>query len=244
MGRVLARLAVLAGLAGFACGCSTPNLDIASISPAPGMSSSPTVPLSPPTATSLPSDAAAVIPAGFISFCMRFPDQCTAPANAPSTIPFTQSAWQTVVRVNVAVNAAIWPEDDERHYGRAEYWTISTDGYGDCEDYALTKRKLLIEAGLPEPALRMAVVVTPREGRHAVLTVSTDRGDFVLDNLSDKVVAWNATGYTWIERQDPKRPLAWASLNTAPTMMAANDQPVANIPATVQSQPTSSTSAQ
>jgi hypothetical protein len=64
--------------------------------------------------------------------------------------------------------------------------------------------------------------MTPREARHAVLTVATDKGDYVFDNLRDDVVAWTATGYTWIERQDARRPLAWVSLQP-PAMIAAND---------------------
>jgi predicted transglutaminase-like cysteine proteinase len=127
-------------------------------------------------------------------------------------------------------------------------WTIPTDGYGGCEDYALTKRKDLIADGFPEPTLRIAVVVTPREARHAVLTVATDKGDFVLDNLRDDVVAWNATGHTWIERQDPSRPLAWVSLEQPARMIAANSadtqsQPVASSGmATGSAEPVSSTS--
>lgn len=233
MGRVLARLAVAVGLVGFASGCATPPLTVGSIPAAPFAFTAPAAPLTPPTATVIPtSSVAAVIPSGFISFCIRFPDQCTKPKNAPSTIALTASTWRTLVQVNMAVNEAIWPETDEKHYGREDYWTIPTDGYGDCEDYALTKRKELIDAGLPEPALRMAVVVTPDEERHAVLTVATDKGDFVLDNLRNNIVAWNATGYTWIERQDPTRAMAWLSVQTPAGMIAANDtatQPVSSI---------------
>jgi len=69
-------------------------------------------------------------------------------------------------------------------------WTIPTDGYGNCKDYALAKRKDLAAAGFPILALRMAIVITPREKRHAVLTVATDKGDFVLDNLENDIVAW------------------------------------------------------
>jgi predicted transglutaminase-like cysteine proteinase len=135
-------------------------------------------------------------------------------------------------RVNSSVNDAIWPEEDERHYGRAEFWTIPTDGYGDCEDYALTKRKALIDAGLSASALRIAVVVTPHDARHAVLTVATDRGDFVLDNLRNDVVAWNATGFAWVERQDPNRAMGWVSLEEPAVLMAANgiNIPVAAVP--------------
>ena len=141
-------------------------------------------------------------PSGYASFCLRFPSQCLTPEHAPETIALTAQSYGDIDRINRAVNASIRPEDDAEHYGRAEYWTIPTDGYGDCEDYALTKRKALADAGYSLRALRMAVVDTPHEGRHAVLTVATDKGDLVLDNLRDAVTGWNDTGYRWIARQD------------------------------------------
>ncbi len=67
-------------------------------------------------------------------------------------------------------------------------------------------------AGIPQAALRIAVVVTPDESRHAVLTVVTDRGDYVLDNMRDDIVSWDQTGFTWIERQASSSPLEWVSL--------------------------------
>lgn len=117
--------------------------------------------------------------------------------------------WQLLQAVNHNVNDSMWPETDQAHYGRAEYWTIPTDGYGDCEDYALTKRKQLSDLGLPSAALRLAVVYSPQSLTHAVLTVATDRGDFVLDNLSGDIRPWNALHYTWIEVQDAEDPMAW-----------------------------------
>ena len=36
--------------------------------------------------------------------------------------------------------------------------------------------------------------------RPCVLTVKTDRVDFVLDNLSDEIRAWCATGYQFYKR--------------------------------------------
>jgi predicted transglutaminase-like cysteine proteinase len=148
-------------------------------------------------------------PPGFISFCSRFMDQCV---NSANTVPrvHLDLATQTLLKaVTRSVNRAIWPETDERHYGRGEYWDIPTDGYGNCKDYALTKRAKLIEAGLPERALRLAIVVTPRENRHVVLTVSTDHGDVVLDNLNDDVKPWTEIAYQWIERQDNSGGLGW-----------------------------------
>jgi predicted transglutaminase-like cysteine proteinase len=114
--------------------------------------------------------------------------------------------------VNHLVNGAIWPESDQKHYDRQEYWTIPTDGYGDCEDYALTKKKDLMAAGLPESALRLAIVYTRANVRHLVLTVAADTGDYVLDNLRNDVVTWNKAGYFWLERQNPTEPLGWLSL--------------------------------
>jgi len=115
--------------------------------------------------------------------------------------------------VNATTNEKIVYEDDETHYGISDYWTIAQDGYGDCEDFALTKRKLLIDAGLPPAALRIAIVLTGRKERHAVLTVATDRGDFVLDSASDEVHRWTDTDYIWLERQDPKELWSWDVLN-------------------------------
>jgi len=151
---------------------------------------------------------------------MRFGSQCQAPDNQPETVSLTFQNWALLGSVNERTNAAIWPEDDERHYGRAEFWTIPTDGYGDCEDYALTKRKTLVDAGLPERALRIGIVVTPRDARHAVLTVATDKGDYVLDSLSDDIVPWNQTGYRWLERQDAANVTQWVALDAVPTQVA------------------------
>lgn len=167
----------------------------------------------PGPAPNLPdSQRAAVQPEGFISFCMRFSDQCLVHSGDSPKLSLTTQNWQLLNKVNNAVNNAIWPEDDQKHYGRAEYWTIPTDGYGDCDDYAVTKRKDLLAAGIPEPALRLAVVITPTNDRHAVLTVATDKGDFVLDNLTGDIQPWNRTGYTWIERQAAADPMKWVSL--------------------------------
>lgn len=187
--------------AGFLSGCASENSRV----PFPA-ANTPGIP---------DSTTAAIVPPGFISFCVRFADQCREAPGASQSVSLTAQTWQTMQQVNASVNDAIWPEEDEKHYGREEYWTIPTDGYGDCEDFALTKRKQLMAAGFPEPSLRIAVVDTPQQARHAVLTVVTDKGDFVLDNLQSGVAPWNSLGYRWIERQDPKRPLGWVSLEDA-----------------------------
>lgn len=172
-----------------------------------------------PVASPMPeSFSQAPAPSGFISFCIRFSAQCMAAPGSSTMVTLTEQNWKNLVRINRSVNDAIWPVEDEKHYGRAEYWTIPTDGYGDCDDYAVTKRKNLIDAGFPAPALRLAVVYSPQSGRHAVLTVKTDKGDLVLDNLRDDIVSWSASGFTWIERQAASNPMVWSSLQ--PAMLA------------------------
>jgi len=210
-------------------GCATGGGPVASIPAAPLSVLPPkagdlAMPM--PTAPMPAAERTAVTPSGYISFCLRFPDQCATTPGAPARVALTPDVWAMLRKVNDAVNDSIWPEDDERHYGRAEYWNIPTDGYGDCEDYALTKRKQLISLGLPIGALRLAVVITGDGGRHAVLTVVTDKGDFVLDNMKNEVLSWNRTGLTWVERQDPSTQLGWVSLQPADRMLADQTAPL------------------
>lgn len=111
------------------------------------------------------------------------------------------------------MNEAIAPVADNVHYGRAEYWTIPTDGEGDCEDYALTKRSELIASGMPMDALRIATARRWDGGAHVVLTVATDRGDYVLDNLRNNIMPWSDTGYAWLERQAANNPWEWVTVD-------------------------------
>ena len=210
-------LIMLIGLAGAGLGGCAHGPITGSISPDPFRMAATSAPA---TVPAMPANVEVAPPPGYIGFCIRQPDQCKTPDGAATQLTLTAANWKTLDDVNHATNDAIWQEDDQRHYGRAEYWTIPTDGYGDCEDIALAKRKKLIDMGMPLPSLRIAVVITAKRESHAVLTVTTDRGDYVLDSLRDEVLPWNQTGYTWIERQDPSRPSGWVSL-TSPQMLAS-----------------------
>ena len=152
-------------------------------------------------------------PSGFVAFCDRNPGECQPHRNQPSRIQFTEDLRETLEKVNIVVNRAVQPVDDSDHYGIAEFWTVPVDGEGDCEDYVLAKRKMLMLLGVPEPGLRIAVVMNPRKVRHAVLTVVTDRGDFVLDSIQNEILAPENTGYVWIERQDPASRTGWIAMN-------------------------------
>ena len=114
-------------------------------------------------------------------------------------------------RVNTQVNRSIRRSDDYVAYGRADYWAAGVDRVkrGDCEDYALAKRKALIDAGVPGGALSIAIVRTLHGEMHAVLLVATSDGEVVLDNLSPWVLPWNEAPYLWLDRQAPGEPTKW-----------------------------------
>jgi len=156
-------------------------------------------------------DAAA--PSGFLAFCDRNPGECRVPRGQPDTIAGTPEIWAILEKVNIAVNSTVRPLDDSEHYGITEFWTVPVDGEGDCEDYVLAKRKMLTLLGLPASALRITVAFNKSMVRHAVLTVVTDRGDYVLDNLQDAIIPPDQTGYVWVERQDTASRSGWVSLN-------------------------------
>lgn len=150
-------------------------------------------------------------PPGFARFCLRWATQC-AVTKSPATIALQASVWATLNQINDRINATIAPESDAAHYGLVEYWTIPTDGYGDCEDYALAKRRALIAYGLPANALRIATAILPDGGAHTTLIVSTDRGAYVLDNLRRNILPWTDTGYVWIKRQAANDPNHWTMI--------------------------------
>ena len=122
--------------------------------------------------------------------------------------------------MNTAVNAAVAPITDLELYGKPEVWTYPAANKGDCEDYVLLKRRTLIERGYPESTLLITVVRDENNEGHAVLTVRTDQGDFVLDNKRHEVMRWADTPYTFVKRQSEKNPLVWISLLPPDTVAA------------------------
>ena len=153
-------------------------------------------------------------PPGFVGFCMRSPEACTnRAAPAATKVVVDDHVAATLVAVNDHVNEAITYVADPQHYGAANQWTlIAGEGYGDCKDYALAKREALRAAGFPDQALRIAIVRTPRDELHAVLTVDTDKGVLVMDSLTAEILPWSDTRYRWLERQSAESPLRWVTL--------------------------------
>ncbi|MGO9133338.1 MAG: transglutaminase-like cysteine peptidase, partial [Methylovirgula sp.] len=137
-----------------------------------------------PSATYEPTGAPTSVPYGWVDFCHRQPQECNQPVLAPTDISVTPEIWKTLNKVNHLVNQTIIPISNYDHWGTMlDHWDYPTDGKGDCKIYALWKRKLLVDAGFPRQALLMTIVRDENGEGHTILTVKTDRGDFILDNM-------------------------------------------------------------
>ena len=141
----------------------------------------------------------------WVRFCEQFPAECAVNASEPRTVELTPQVWNTIVAVNRRVNGKIKPITDKEHWGLVDRWEFPDDGMGDCEDFQLLKRRLLVERGLPRRAMRMTVVIDELGEGHAVLMVRTDRGDYILDNKTSAVLPWNQTGYVYRQAREPGR---------------------------------------
>jgi predicted transglutaminase-like cysteine proteinase len=151
-------------------------------------------------------------PIGWIEFCNEYPKECATKPSAPRDVVLSPRAWKDLVRVNKWVNDAIKPVTDLEHWGVVEKWSYPDDGRGDCEDYVLLKRRMLMQAGWPREALLITVVRDKKGEGHAVLTVKTDKGDFVLDNQEESILLWSDTGYRFVKRQSQADPNVWVAL--------------------------------
>ncbi len=150
-------------------------------------------------------------PIGHYEFCERLPEECKIRNIVVKPVKLTQSVWDLIININHSVNTRIKPATDMELYGKEEFWTYPIDA-GDCEDYVLEKQRELHNSGLPLASL-LITVVRKRDGEgHAVLTVRTDRGDFILDNLHNEVFNWKDTEYTYLKRQATQSPGKWVSI--------------------------------
>jgi len=152
-------------------------------------------------------------PIGWIEFCVEHRHECDNRRSTPRDVVLSPKAWSDMVKVNAWVNASIKPITDQEHWGVVERWNYPDDGYGDCEDYVLLKRRMLMQAGWPREALLVTVVRDKKGDGHAVLTVKTDRGEFVLDNQESEILPWDQTGYRFVKRQSQTNPNIWVSLD-------------------------------
>lgn len=153
-------------------------------------------------------------PTGWQQFCKESPEECRPAAETPREITLTPDLLQQLFRINGYVNDRVKWVSDEELYGKSEHWAYPLDR-GDCEDIVLLKRRLLARAGWP---LSTLLITTAEErnddkGRHAVLTVRTDRGELILDNQTPEILFWHETNYRYLARQSTTDPNIWVSFD-------------------------------
>ncbi|HMN36108.1 MAG TPA: transglutaminase-like cysteine peptidase [Hyphomicrobium sp.] len=160
-------------------------------------------------------------PYGFVRFCDGHPDECIQ-EGSPNDVRYeaTPERLSELDQVNRYVNKAVEPATDMEIYGVNELWTLPSKR-GDCEDFALLKRRMLMERGWPASALLMTVVRDEKNEGHAILTARTTQGDFVLDNKNDEVKLWTQTPYHYVMRQSYINPRVWVSLDPSDVVPSA-----------------------
>lgn len=150
-------------------------------------------------------------PIGHYRFCRTHRGECGLLVRSLQPERMTIPLRQKLADVNVEVNHAIRPMSDATQFGTREVWSYPVAA-GDCEDYALLKRRMLNKAGIPLSNLLLTLARKPDGEGHAVLTVRTDQGDFVLDNRRDRILRWDRTGYRFIKRQAVANTGDWVSI--------------------------------
>jgi predicted transglutaminase-like cysteine proteinase len=158
----------------------------------------------------------------WVTYCTQQPADCAVDQAEPAEITLSSETVELIEAVNRHVNRTLTPMTDQAHWQLVDQWNIPTDGAGDCEDFQLLKRKLLVEAGLPRRALRMTVVLNDQGEGHAVLMVRTTAGDFILDNLTATVLVWSQTGYRFIKRESDNQ-VGWVFFKPTPPTNAGAD---------------------
>src|SRR5919199_6239505 len=121
-------------------------------------------------------------------FCKRYPAECAVSLDEETKIELDNALWDLIDHVNRDVNHTIIQLTDMEHWGVPDRWDFAEDGKGNCEDMQLLKRKRLREAGIPQRAMRLAIVRDETGAGHAVLVIRTSNdGDWVLDNRANEI---------------------------------------------------------
>jgi predicted transglutaminase-like cysteine proteinase len=182
--------------------------------------------LSPPaTAGSTMATGSAVVPpSGFIGFCAQHAQECLVTAREGAALrELTKARRAELEDVQAKINAEIEPREVPTHA-----WEYAKRGAGDCNTFALTKRRALIALGWPEETLLLAAAYTEHAEGHLVLVVRTSQGDLVLDNRLQQVVDWTALPYRWVSMQSQQNPTRWLQIVS---VTAANAGPARSAPA-------------
>ena len=107
--------------------------------------------------------------------------------------------YDVMEKVNAEVNAAVAYTPDPEKYSSADWWEDALDegNQGDCEDYAIAKLRRLIALGWKREELKLGLCKVETGEYHAVLVVTCDGQDWVLDNRHPFPTRWEDLPYKW-----------------------------------------------
>jgi predicted transglutaminase-like cysteine proteinase len=176
-----------------------------------------------PSATALSMQTGSITsqPIGHYEFCQTHRPECEIKTKSTAAPRVTDFGWSVIRQVNLAVNREITPMTDMDQFGKDEVWSYP-DGAGDCEDFVLLKRKRLMEKGFSPSDLLITVVRKPDGEGHAVLTVRTAQGDFILDNLENEVKIWSKTPYRFLKRQASFNTGRWVTIENGAEVLVGS----------------------
>ena len=151
-------------------------------------------------------------PVGFVKFCATNPGDCKTRSAAHERIAMSPERWNQLYLIN---SLREW-QDCARSATRTSTAKPSTGPIPPMRETAKTtccSRSVSWKGlGFSAEALLITVVLDEKNEGHAILTVTTDAGDYVLDNRFDKVSRWNDTTYKFLKRQSHANPLQWVAL--------------------------------
>ncbi len=157
----------------------------------------------------LPMVEAVHPPRGFEGICERYIWVCSADAGQ---LTGEADILKLGKRINLKVNRKYRQVEDQYQYGLSEFWSLPTSMGGDCEDFALAKKKELVSRGVPPQRLLITTVLDRDMRAHAVLVLRMSDGDFVLDSQTNRIKLWSDTGYSFLRMQNPDAPEQWLAV--------------------------------
>jgi len=119
----------------------------------------------------------------------------------------TDKQLSDVWRINLEVNNK-YPWEKEKYTDMMKASDLRITKKGSCGDFAYTKMLMLMEEGISSDSLGIATCEIndrdERRGKHAVLLLSTDRGDYILDNRKDFLLTMSEFESMYAWRSVPK----------------------------------------
>lgn len=155
-------------------------------------------------------------PPAFVNACQRYAWLCSNEWRTAEPLD-SDRVLELAHKVNRRVNFSITPVPDIRNYGKVDYWALPRRGQGDCEDIALEKYMMLLDAGVDAHDLSIAIALDRNRQNHAVLILHHSSGDLVLDNLTTRIRPLQKSGYRFlaIQARDDKR--TWNAATVPPS---------------------------